>query len=128
MQLSAYELNLLKEPHLRQSTIQYFCSRYGQLFVRALRAVDEQRVLRYHFHPSGLIAWIVKGRRRDYLTIPDVYCSCRSFYQSVVITRSAEICYHLLAQKIAEIRKAYQNIESTDIERRILHLEWRRTD
>ncbi|NWF97061.1 MAG: hypothetical protein HXY34_13040 [Candidatus Thorarchaeota archaeon] len=128
MVLSAYEVQLLAEPILSQSTVQHFRDRYGKRFVRALKLVEEGRVIRYHFSPSGSVTWIVRGRAREYLTVPDLYCSCRSFYQSVVIKNEFDMCYHMLAQKIAEIRKAYLSAESTDSERRRLFVMWRRTD
>ena len=128
MTFTAHEVALLSQDELRQADIEYFRGKYGLRFVRALRAVEEGRVAIYHFKPSGSTAWIIKGLRREYLVIPEVYCSCRSFYQSVVIARKVDACYHLLAQRIAEIRNSYETIESTDADRRSLFVNWRRTD
>lgn len=128
MILPAHEIKMLEKGTLTQEDIQHFTEKYGKRFVRALRSVEENKVRRYHFSPSDTMTWIVKGRGRDYLVIPDIYCTCRSFYQDVVISRESSMCYHLLAQKIAESRKQYQPIESTDSERRRFYIEWRRTD
>ncbi len=119
---------MLEKEELTQKDIEHFTERYGKRFIRALRAVEEGKVFRYHFLPSDITTWIVKGKRREYLVIPEIYCTCRSFYQDVVMSREANMCYHLLAQRIAALRVQYHTIESTDTERRNLHVEWRRTD
>ncbi|MFX1481823.1 MAG: hypothetical protein ACFFCP_01390 [Promethearchaeota archaeon] len=127
MSLSPSEVSRLSQEHLTQNDIEYFKNKYGKRFVRALRAVEEGKVLKYHFLPSESETWIVRGRR-EYQVIPELYCTCRSFYQEVVISREKNLCYHLLAQRIAEIRQQYQMKESTDAERRQLFVKWRRTD
>ena len=113
---------------MSQDDIAYFKEKYGKRFVRALRSVEEDKVIKYLFVPSDSTTWIVKGKRREYLVIPETYCTCRSFYQEVVISRETKLCYHILAQKIAEIRSQYTEVESTDAERRKKYVEWRRTD
>ena len=118
MLLPPHEIHMLEESVLSQKTITHFKERYGKRFVRALRAVDEGKVVRYQFTPSESVTWIVRGRGREYLVIPEIYCTCRSFYQDVVISREGTFCYHLLAQTIAELRNEYQTIDSTDSERR----------
>lgn len=128
MTFTAREVAILSRSKLTQADIEYFRGKYGLSFIRALRAVEENRIAKYHFRPSGSTVWIIRGLRREYLVIPEVYCSCRSFYQSVVIARKADTCYHLLAQRIADIRDSYEKIESTDAERRSLFVHWRRTD
>jgi predicted nucleic acid-binding Zn finger protein len=119
---------MLSERELTQKTVEHFKDKYGKRFVRALRAVEEGKVIRYYFTPSETSTWIVQGHQREYMTIPEVYCSCRSFYQSVVIARDTDLCYHLLAQRIAEIRNQFRSISSTDAERRRMYVNWRRTD
>ena len=128
MALSPIEERKLSRENLTQKDIDYFRNKYGKKFLRALRVVEEKKVEKYHFTPSDSITWIVKGRARQYLVIPKTYCTCRSFYQEVVISRESDMCYHLLAQQIAEIRNQQQLIESTDAARRKLYVEWRRTD
>ena len=128
MALSLTEEKKLSQENLTQSDIDYFRDKYGKKFVRALRVVEEKKVEKYQFTPSDSITWIVKGRARQYMVIPKVYCTCRSFYQEVVISRESSMCYHLLAQQIAEIREQYETVDSTDTARRKLYVEWRRTD
>jgi len=127
MVLPQPEVARLSKGNLTQDDIEFFKNKYGKKFIRALRAVEERKVVKYHFLPSESETWIVEGRR-EYLVIPDLYCTCRSFYQEVVISREVSMCYHLLAQRIAEIRGQFQPKESTDTERRQLFVEWRRTD
>lgn len=128
MALSLNEEKKLSRENLTQSDIDYFRNKYGKKFIRALRVVEENKVEKYQFEPSDTITWIVKGRARQYLVIPKVYCTCRSFYQEVVISRESSMCYHLLAQQIAELRDQYELVDSTDTKRRKLYVDWRRTD
>ena len=128
MSLPQSEVNRLSKENLTQDDIEYFKNKYGKKFVKALRTVEEGKIVRYQFSPSESVTWIVKGRGRQYLIIPELYCTCRSFYQEAVISRETNMCYHLLAQRIAEIREEYETQESTDTERRKLYVEWRRTD
>jgi len=128
MALSPIEERKLSQENLTQGDIDFFRKKYGKKFVRALRVVEEKKVERYHFKPSDSITWVVKGRSRQYMVIPKIYCTCRSFYQDVVISRDTNMCYHMLAQQIAEIRNQYESIDSTDTARRKLFVEWRRTD
>lgn len=128
MILSTSEINRLSQEALTQSDIEFFKAKYGKKFVRAMKAVENGQVLKYHFHPSDSSTWIVKGKRRQYMVIPDIYCTCRSFYQEVVIARADTMCYHLLAQKIAETRQQFKTQQATDAERREFYVEWRRTD
>ena len=128
MALSLIEEKKLSRENLIQSDIDYFRKKYGKKFIRALRVVEEKKVDKYQFKPSGSITWIVRGRARQYMVIPKVYCTCRSFYQEVVISRDSNMCYHLLAQQIAELRNQYKLVDSTDTERRNLYVDWRRTD
>ncbi|MFW9962114.1 MAG: hypothetical protein ACFFCX_00995 [Candidatus Sifarchaeia archaeon] len=128
MPLPQSEVKRLSKENLTQDDIEYFRSKYGKKFVKALRTVEEGKIVRYKFNPSDSVTWIVKGRGRQYLVIPELYCTCRSFYQEVVISRETTMCYHLLAQRIAEIREEYESRESTDKERRKMYVEWRRTD
>ncbi len=128
MALSLIEEKKLSRENLTQNDIDYFRKKYGKKFVRALRVVEENKVEKYQFKPSDTITWIVKGRSRQYLVIPKVYCTCRSFYQEVVISRESNMCYHLLAQQIAKLRDQYELVDSTDTKRRKLYVDWRRTD
>lgn len=126
MLLPPNEVRILSKEVLEQSDIDYFLDKYGKRFVRAMRAVEEGKVRKYSFTPSEIIRWTVVGRSREYLVIPEVFCSCRDFYQSVVIQRESKMCYHLLAQKIGEIRGQFAVLAMTDVDRRRLYHDWRK--
>ncbi len=126
MSLPPNEVEMLSRKDLTQKDIEYFRVKYGKRFVRALRAVEEGRVKKYHFLPSDTTKWVVQGDARAYLVSPKVFCTCRSFYQSAVIAREIDMCYHMLAQRIAAIRSQHMAIESSDAERRRLYPQWRK--
>ena len=128
MSLPPNEVKRFSKEELTQDDIEYFRDKYDKRFIRALRAVEEGRAIKYSFQPSGSTKWVVRGQRRKYLVVPKVFCTCRSFYHSVVIDREISMCYHLLAQQISEIRNQYQSIEATDADRRKMSAELRRTD
>ena len=128
MFLPRHETERLSKTNMTQEDVQYFRDKYGKRFVRALRSVEVGRVKEYSFHPSEITRWSVRGSRREYLVIPEIFCTCRSFYHEVVIDGTSTMCYHLLAQKIAELRNEYEIVKCTDADRRKLAVKWRRTD
>jgi len=99
---------------LSENLLEKFVLKYGELFWRAIKAVEEKRVIKYVFEPSEKFLWIVVGKTRKYLVIPDFYCSCDDFYFNVVTRKKRQICYHILARKIAEALNLYQIINLKD--------------
>ena len=98
---------------------------FGQRFVKAFEALRENRVKKYVFKPSGRIVWVVVGKERDYLLMPEVeFCTCDDFYFRV-LDREVHLCYHLIAQKIANILKWYDVIEERDKLYDSLMKEWK---
>lgn len=98
---------------------------FGQRFMRAFEALKENRVKKYVFKPSGRIVWIVVGKQRDYLLMPEAeFCSCDDFYFRV-LDKEVHLCYHLIAQKIADILKWYDCIEERDELYKSLMDEWK---
>ncbi len=98
---------------------------FGQRFSNAWTAVEESRVKRYVFNPSNRVVWVVVGRKRDYIVLPAVgFCSCDDFYFGVMEGK-AFLCYHLIAQKIAESLGRYDQIEADDDLYEILMKEWK---
>ena len=99
----------------------------GQRFTKAWDAIKEERVKKYVFSPSGRIVWIVLGREREYQIMPAAgFCSCDDFYFRVV-DREVNICYHLIAQKIAEALELFDKIEEEDRLYECLMKEWKAT-
>ncbi len=98
----------------------------GSRFTKAWDAVKEERVKKYIFSPSGRIVWIVVGREREYQIMPAAeFCSCDDFYFRVM-DREANICYHLVAQKIADALGEYDKIEEGDRLYECLMEEWKK--
>lgn len=98
---------------------------FGQRFIKAFEAVKENRVKKYGFKPSGRIVWIVVGKERDYLIMPEAeFCPCDDFYFRV-LDKEVHLCYHLIAQKIANILEWYENLEERDELYDSLMKEWK---
>ncbi len=99
---------------------------FGQRFTRAFEALKENRVKKYVFKPSGKTIWIVVGKERDYLIIPQAeFCTCDDFYFRV-LDRQVHLCYHLIAQKIANALDWYETIEERDELHDSLMAEWKK--
>ena len=99
---------------------------FGQQFIKAWDTVKEKRVKKYVFSPSCRVVWIVVGREREYQIMPAAgFCSCDDFYFRVM-DREANICYHLIAQKIAEALEEYDLIEDEDRLYDCLMEEWKK--
>jgi len=100
---------------------------FGQRFTRAFEALKENRVKKYVFKPSGKTVWIVVGRERDYLIMPEAeFCTCDDFYFRV-LDRKVHLCYHLIGQKLAKNLDWYEPIEEHDELYDSLMSEWRKT-
>ena len=98
----------------------------GSRFTKAWDTIKEKRVKKYVFSPSGRIVWIVVGREREYQIMPAAaFCSCDDFYFRVM-DREANICYHLIAQKIAEALERYDKVEEEDRLYECLMEEWKK--
>jgi predicted nucleic acid-binding Zn finger protein len=99
---------------------------FGQRFTKALEVLKDNRVKKYVFKPSGRTVWIVIGRERDYLIMPEAeFCMCDDFYFRV-LDRKIHLCYHLIAQKIARNLGWYETIEESDELHDTLMNEWKK--
>jgi predicted nucleic acid-binding Zn finger protein len=99
---------------------------FGSRFTKAWETLKEKRVKKYVFSPSGRIVWIVVGREREYQIMPAAgFCSCDDFYFRVM-DREAHICYHLIAQKIADALGWYDKVEEEDRLYDCLMEEWKK--
>ncbi|MHA1582377.1 MAG: hypothetical protein ACTSYM_07810 [Candidatus Baldrarchaeia archaeon] len=99
---------------LSEDLLEKFVLKYGELFWRAIKAVEEKRVKKYVFKPSEKSLWIVIGKTRKYLVLPDFYCSCDDFYFNVVTRKKRQMCYHILARRLAEVLNLYQVVKLED--------------
>jgi len=99
---------------------------FGQRFIKALEALKDNRVKKYVFKPSGRTVWIVVGRERDYLIMPEAeFCTCDDFYFRV-LDKKVHMCYHLLTQKIAQNLGWFEAIEEEDECFDMLMNEWKK--
>jgi predicted nucleic acid-binding Zn finger protein len=107
--------------HLTQLSIAF-----GSRFTKAWEALKEERVKKYVFKPSGKVVWIVVGREREYLVMPAAdFCSCDDFYFRVM-DKEVHLCYHLIAQKMAEALAWYDEVEENDDLYDSLMEEWKK--
>jgi predicted nucleic acid-binding Zn finger protein len=98
---------------------------FGQRFIKALEALKENRVKKYVFKPTNRTVWIVVGKERDYLIMPEAeFCTCDDFYFRV-LDRQVHLCYHLIAQKLAKNLEWYESIEDHDEIYDTLMSEWK---
>ncbi|MGB9676626.1 MAG: hypothetical protein ACPL0C_05515 [Candidatus Bathyarchaeales archaeon] len=99
---------------------------FGSRFTRAFEALKEGRVKKYVFKPSGRTVWIVVGKEKDYLIMPEAeFCTCDDFYFRV-LDREVHMCYHLIAQKLAKNLDWYETIEEHDELYDSLMAEWKK--
>ncbi|MGQ9641237.1 MAG: hypothetical protein ACUVUF_03825 [Candidatus Bathycorpusculaceae bacterium] len=99
---------------------------FGQRFTKAFETLKENRVKKYIFNPSGKTVWIVVGKEREYLIMPEAeFCMCDDFYFRV-LDKEAHLCYHLIAQKIAKSLAWYETIEESDELYNSLMNKWKR--
>jgi len=103
----------------------FLSQEFDERFWRALQIVIEQGVKKYRFIPSNRVAWIVVGKKRDYLIISDLYCPCDDFYLSVVIRKTAKMCYHLLSKVLATAFEYYEEITVEDERYDQLMKDWK---
>ena len=86
----------------------------GSRFTKAWETLKDERVKKYVFSPSGRIVWIVVGREREYQIMPAAgFCSCDDFYFRVM-DKEVHLCYHLIAQKLAEALEKYNLVKEKD--------------
>ncbi len=69
---------------------------------QALDLVTGSKISRFNFSPSGRVVWIVSGRKGEYQVLPEsMFCTCDDYYFRVM-GRKKQLCYHLIAQQLAE--------------------------
>ncbi len=128
------ELEMLKnvcrevaiEKRIKESDLDTLSTVFGQRFEKALKATEGRRVKKYIFKPSNRVVWIVVGKGRDYLIMPIAYfCTCDDFYFRVM-DRQIHLCYHLIAQKLAEALGIFELYEEQDKLYDILMREWKK--
>ncbi len=99
-------------------------TKFGEKLDRAIKLLEDGHVKKYTFRPSKREVWIVVGRTRDYQVVPRLYCMCDDFYLNVVIRRSDPLCYHMLAQMLAEATHKFDEIRERDEKHDLFMHEW----
>jgi len=111
------------EGRVSESHVARLSEAFGQRVAKALEALKEGRIKKYVFNPSGRVVWIVVGKRRDYLVMPAIdYCSCYDFYFQF---DRGHVCYHIIAQKLAEATGIFDAFEDDDQFYDVLIKEWK---
>ncbi|MGB9622750.1 MAG: hypothetical protein ACPL07_02785 [Candidatus Bathyarchaeia archaeon] len=113
------------EGSIRRDMWDLLKSTFGARFDKAWKLVSEKRIKHYTFKPSGRIAWIAVGRDAEYQLLPNArYCGCDDFYFRI-INEGGGLCYHLVAQRLAEALNFYEEISEEDEFFDVLMAEWR---
>ena len=87
---------------------------FEKRFPQALAIVEARKVTNYRFKPSGRTLWVVKGRKGEYQVMPDsMFCTCDDYYFRVMDNKK-QLCYHLVAQQIAEALGQYAMLDFAD--------------
>ena len=117
--------NVKQNGKLTGEDISKLYSLFGKRFLKAWEAVRKGQVKKYVFNPSKRVVWIVVGKNRDYLIFPAAgFCTCDDFYFRVM-DREAHLCYHLIAQKLAEVLGWFDQINESDELYETLMNEWK---
>src|SRR5438034_5646517 len=93
----------LRRTHLLTSEQKQALSKvFEKRFPQALAIVEARKVTSYRFKPSGRTLWVVKGSKGEYQVMPEsMFCTCDDYYFRVMDNKK-QLCYHLVAQQIAE--------------------------
>ena len=105
------ELGLMRFSHLAR-----LYRAFGQRLSGALEALRERRVKRYVLRQGKRSTWVVVGKTGEYMVMPRApYCSCDDFYFRV-IDGEAKLCYHIIAQRLAECLNWFDVLELAEEE------------
>jgi len=110
---------------ITREQIKRLSSLLGSRFDSALQVVEQNKVKLYVFSPSGRRVWIVVGKSRDYQILPMAeFCTCNDYYFRV-ISGKTPLCYHLIAQKLADALGKFDLVTESDERYDILMKEWK---
>ena len=99
---------------ITQEQIDLLSKMLGTRFDNALQVVEQEKVTLYTFNPSGRRIWIVTGKSQNYEILPIAeFCACNDYYFRVIDGKTP-LCYHLIAQKLAEALGKYNLVKEKD--------------
>src|SRR3989442_7587053 len=94
----------------KQRLIEAFQKRFSQ----AMELVEEEKVRRYVFSPSGRTIWVVAGKHGEYQVLPEsMFCSCDDYFFRVMSGKK-QVCYHIIAQQMGEALGKYRTTDLAD--------------
>lgn len=98
---------------------------FGERYTNGLELANSNKVQRYTFTPSGRVVWVVRGRTNEYQVIPDLpFCYCDDYYFRVM-DRKRGLCYHIIAQRIAEALEQFNTVQKIDSQYSTITYRWR---
>jgi len=98
---------------------------FGERFTNGWKLANSNRVRRYEFKPSGRFVWAVLGRKGEYQVIPDIpFCYCDDYYFRVM-EKKRGLCYHIIAQRLAEALEKFERISRNDSQYSSITKRWR---
>src|SRR2546426_8886868 len=94
----------------KQRLIKAFQKRFNQ----AMELVEEEKVSKYVFSPSGRTIWVVAGKHGEYQVLPEsMFCSCDDYFFRVMSGKK-QVCYHIIAQQMGEALGEYRTTDLAD--------------
>jgi len=100
---------------------------FGDRYEKALGLVEKGAVKCYLFHPSGRVIWEVQGKDSTYQVMSHTnFCNCDDYYFRVMSAKK-QLCYHIIAQKIAFALGRYEKEEDNDVEYERITRRWKKT-
>ena len=115
---------LLRTQKLTDEQKQVLSKVFDKRLSQALALVESRSVSKYWFKPSGRTVWAVKGRKGEYQVMPEsMFCTCDDYYFRVMDNKK-QLCYHLVAQKIAEALGQYNSSVLSDADYAEVTSKW----
>ena len=97
----------------------------GERFTNGWQLANSKKVKRYEFTPSGRVMWVVQGRTSEYQVMPDIpFCYCDDYYFRVM-DKKRGLCYHIIAQHIAEALNKFDRTTISDSQYSSITDRWR---
>ena len=98
---------------------------FGERYSNGWNLANSRKVRRYEFKPSGRVVWAVQGRKGEYQVMPDIpFCYCDDYYFRVM-DKKRGLCYHIIAQRLAEALNQYVKIAKRDGQYSTITYRWR---
>jgi len=87
---------------------------FNKRFNQAMELVEEEKVSKYVFSPSGRTIWVVAGKHGEYQVLPEsMFCSCDDYFFRVMSGKK-QVCYHIIAQQMGEALGKYRTTDLAD--------------